>query len=105
MRDLIDERNKKEKIKSSIIKRWNVNYTEAELIGRQSEEQEDCGNTVTVTAGGTEELSSLQYNPTTGSYSGAYGKGKVDDVTKGQIDLILKEKEAMIRSLIEKGQQ
>ena len=32
MKDLIDERNQREKMKNSIVKFWNVNYVDAETL-------------------------------------------------------------------------
>ena len=43
------------------------------------------------------------YNATTGSYSGMYGQGDVDYVTKDQVQMILDEKNATIRNLINSG--
>ena len=40
MRDLIDERNAREKIKSSIIKRANVHYMTPEELARIKEEED-----------------------------------------------------------------
>lgn len=40
MRDLIDERNRREKLKNSIIKGYNVHYVTQEELARQKEEEE-----------------------------------------------------------------
>lgn len=42
MKDLIDEKNRQEKMKRSIIKYWNVSYGSPEAIG--GEEEEKSGN-------------------------------------------------------------
>ena len=39
------------------------------------------------------------YNETTGSFSGMYGQGDVDDVTKDQVAMILNEKDAAIQGM------
>ena len=41
------------------------------------------------------------FNAATGSYSGTYGQGEVSEVTRGQIDQILREKKDVIRELVE----
>lgn len=101
MKDIIDEKNEKERIRNSIIKYWNVNYvarpqemkTEVETEPTQPKRTEmDSEMSV-------EEL----YNVTTGAYSGKYGKVEIkDEVTKGQIDKILKEKTEALSNLIER---
>ena len=40
MRDLIDERNRREKLKNSIIKGYNVHYVTQEELARQKEEED-----------------------------------------------------------------
>lgn len=40
MKDLIDEKNKQEKMKRSVIKYWNVSYGTPEAIGGEEEENE-----------------------------------------------------------------
>lgn len=103
MKDIIDERNEKERISKSIIKFWNVNYiptpygdadTEKEANVPEQGEREEASEKPRE----QEEL----YNVTTGAYSGAYGAEEIqDEVTKGQINRILQEKEEALRSLIE----
>lgn len=107
MRDVIDERNEKERISKSIIKYWNVNYVVRpvekpdESAGSAAEsEKELCAELMEV----IDEETQLEeyYNAATGSYSGAYGKEIVkDEVAKGQIDKILHEKKDALRDLIE----
>ena len=43
MKDLIDEKNRQEKMKRSIIKYWNVSYGSPEAIGGEEEEKELWG--------------------------------------------------------------
>lgn len=106
MRDIIDERNEKERISKSIVKYWNVNYVvrpvekpdeSAESI---AESERDMGE-VSVDVAAEETQRDEFYNATTGSYSGAYGMEMVkDEVAKGQIDKILHEKKDALRDLI-----
>lgn len=117
MRDIIDERNEKERISKSIIKYWNVNYVpapqqdaEAERILRQLEEEaerEEAAKRAEIDAAIEEKRRKEElYNVTTGSYSGSYGsEGIQDEVTRGQIDKILQEKTEALRSIIENGGQ
>ncbi len=95
MKDLIDQRNDKEKIRSSIIKSWNVNYQNMNPHKVSSQpKEEDTGK---------KKKRDYLYNEKTGSYSGTYGQGEVDGVNRGQIDRILHEKTEELRQLIEHG--
>lgn len=113
MKDLIEERDRKEKIQRSIIKRWNVHYmTKEELESKQGSLDEAAAIFARLQAEEREDEARKQaeieaakrasegYNATTNSYSGAYGQGEVDTVTKGQIDQILAEKEVMLQNMI-----
>lgn len=113
MKDIIDERNEKERISKSIIKYWNVNY----VVNKEPEEDPDAILSHMLDAAAEEEARKQaeieaavraaqereeHYNVATGSYSGEYGRdGVKDEVTKGQIDKILKEKSEALRDLIE----
>ncbi len=111
MSDLIDERNKREKMKNSIVKFWNVNYVDAETLKMQQQAEEEAERAKALEdAEKAAEMNKAykhashrryDYNPTTGAYSGQYGQGEVDEVTKGQIDKILQEKDAILRGLID----
>lgn len=97
MKDLIDERNERERIQKSIIKYWNVNYVPQRNEKIQSE-KEECEQEVEYIV---EEEHGL-YNESTHALSGAYGHGEVEDeVTKGQIDKILREKRDAIQALFD----
>jgi hypothetical protein len=102
MKDLIDERNEREKISRSIVKFWNVNYVPAPP---EPEETDDAALADTDANGAAEEEernAESSYNATTGSYSGDYGKGELtDEVTKGQIEKILHEKTDAIQELFD----
>lgn len=127
-RDLIAEKNKRESIKSSVIKYWNVNYydpndqkrleEEARLreaqeifdrLEREKAEDEAKKQAEIDRAYIEAELNDLvremdkAYNATTGSYSGTYGQGDVDTVTQDQVQMILNEKNAAIQDIIDAG--
>jgi hypothetical protein len=100
MKDVIDERNERERISRSIVKFWNVNYMPAPV----KEEQEDDAETDADIDALSEEAERAEssYNATTGSYSGEYGQHEpTDEVTKGQIEKILHEKTDAIQELFE----
>ena len=119
MKDIIDERNEKERISKSIVKYWNVNYdptphqkdetTDAaeEILERLADEA--AADEVAKRAEVDKLLDEVRfretaYNEATGSYSGSYGISEVEDeVTRGQIDKILHEKSDAIREIVEKG--
>lgn len=132
-RDLIAEKNKREGIKSSIIKYWNVNYVDPNDTARLEEEEklraaqeiferlereaaEDAAkkqaeidqayieaelNDLVREMGGVHN--DATYNATTGSYSGTYGQGEVDSVTQDQVAMILNEKNAALKGIIDAG--
>lgn len=127
-RDLIAEKNKKESIKSSVIKYWNVNYfdpneakrleeearmQEAQMIlerlAKEAAEDEAKKQAEIDQAYIEAELNELvrtmdkNYNASTGSYSGTYGQGKVDEVTQDQVAMILNEKNAVLQGIIGAG--
>ncbi len=113
MKDLIAERDRREKIHNSIIKSWNVHYMtpeELEKLQKQNEAEEIYERLAAEAAADEAKLQAeiedakkkaMSYNKMTGSYSGEYGKQDVDSVTQGQIERILGEKEAAIRAMIE----
>ncbi len=126
MKDIIDERNEKEQLRKSIIKFWNVKYVPVSAV-RQTEEaakeqesgvpegqesagarQRDAEKEAAENAceSGAQQGAAGQgrdrvFNAATGSYSGTYGQGEVSEVTRGQIDQILREKKDVIRELVE----
>lgn len=120
MRDLIDERNAREKIKSSIIKRANVHYMTPEELARIKEEEDkkkaqEIYERLQAEAKEDEEKKAEErrqameqrqkeeqgYNETTNSPSGAYGTKAVVDVTREQINAILSEKQVTLEHVIE----
>lgn len=127
-RDLIAEKNKRESIKSSVIKYWNVNYYDPNDEARLAEEtrmreaqeiferlerekaEDEAKKQAEIDQAYIEaELNDLvremdkNYNATTGSYSGAYGQGEVDTVTQDQVQMILNEKNAALQGIINSG--
>lgn len=118
MKDIIDKRNEAEKIRKSIIKYWNVQFVPVSAPGESEEEKQKILEGLEQEAAAKEEQrrreiealknekaakDSKLYNAKTGSYSGTYGQGIVDDVTKGQIDQILRERSDVVRELVENG--
>lgn len=130
-KDLIAERDHKAKIMNSVIKFWQVNYLDRETIMQLEEEKlkaaEAAANNETlklaleVSARLEREaaedeaikqaeiaaaLASVEaeqnFNATTGSYSGSYGKNVcLDEEKLNQVDSILNEKNDYIKSLFE----
>ena len=130
-RDLIAEKNKRESIKSSIIKYWNVNYIDPKEQERLEEEkkmrdaqkvinrleyekaEDNAKKQAEIDQAYLEaelndlmrDVGSAYYNAATGSYSGTYGQGEVDNVTKDQVQMILNEKSAALQNMIKAGNQ
>lgn len=100
MRDDIEEKNMREKISRSIIKRQFIHYmTEEEIIQKKRAEEErlEWEKQKKLEEDMKRRKKELEsgYNPATNSYSGNYGKNKdVDELTKSQIDKILGERNA-----------
>ena len=118
MKDIIDERNERERISKSIVKSWNVNYAPAPPKQEEKKEEESADEIIERLRAEEESAKRAHidaiidevrtreksYNAATGSYSGGYGNGDVEDeVTRGQIDAILHEKSDAIREIVEKG--
>ena len=124
MKDLIEERNRRERMQNSIIKWWNVRMVPATkkkdaFAGLSEEEKKAAKNIIArldaeaaedeaVKAKEVEEAAKERdqkeaaYNAATGSYSGAYGTKPVeDDAAKDQIDKILKEKDEAFHKNLE----
>lgn len=103
MRDIIDERNEKERISRSIVKFWNVNYVPVQEKSENTQSVQELHESV-IEEKQPIELSDGLYNKTTKSYSGTYGVDSVEDeVTKGQIDRILQEKDDALRHLLDES--
>lgn len=128
-RDLIAEKNKRESMKSSVVKYWNVNYFDPNDKRRLEEEEraraaQEILDRLDREAAADEakkreeirqayieaELNALvnevdkTYNASTGSYSGKYGRGEVDTVTQDQVEMILNEKNEALKHIIDTGQ-
>ncbi len=110
--DLIDKRDMRAKIARSIIKRQNVNYISQEELDRQKaareaeEAKESHERLQAEDLSYEEDLESVDlqksYNAATKSYSGEYGKKMPEDeVTQGQIEKILAEKEQEFMKTLE----
>ena len=104
MEDAIDKRNLQEKIARTIIKRQNVHYMtlqEVQERERLEEEKRKAAEEEKIRSQRQIDLES-GYNRKTGAYSGQYGKGQVtDELTKGQIEKILGEKDEALRHLLD----
>lgn len=110
--DLIAKRDRKEKMDRSIVKGWNVHIQtkeEIEEAEREKRMEEDEKKALEIYGRLMDEadqdedikrqevesakLEAGEYNATTGSYSGGYGKKPVEsEDAKRQIDAILSEK-------------
>lgn len=101
MKDLIDERNERERIHNSIVKFWNVNYIPTP-VKKPASESETVASQPESSGTPEAEVHEGLYNESTGSYSGLYGADaeNVDEVTRGQIDQILSEKDEHLREII-----
>ena len=128
--DLIAKRDKMEKLRSTVIKRWNVNFEEEKDADTASEEavsEEDVFKAeeeaekarmaqeiidrLNAEAAEDEALkqaeidaakmqSAATFNATTGSHSGAYGMGEVSGEEQQVIDSIMAEKDDALQHLI-----
>lgn len=124
MRDLIDERNRREKIKRSIIKRVNVNYITREELERQRQAEEQRKAMEVVDQLKAEEaaqsavlememqkereqrelLERARYEASLPP-SSRYGTKESDEVTKEQVEAILAGKETNLHQVIEENKQ
>ena len=92
MKDLIDEKNKQEKMKISVIKYWNVSYGTPEAIGGEEEEneREHATDTYPQENYGYDEASELKQAEIEA----------IDEVSQTKIQQILHEKDDRLQSLI-----
>ena len=93
MKDIIDERNKREKMQKSIIKYWNVRYSpimlqQNELTDAEKETGEAAAESVKLLGAETAPAQATVMQEDT-------------EVTSGQIDKILHEKSEVIRNIVE----
>lgn len=80
------------RMKSNIIKWWQITYNPTvRMIFPSKYERDKYEEEMAMQASITEDLKSdPNYNASTGSMSGSYGKGEMDDAQKAQLDSILK---------------
>lgn len=92
MKDLIDEKNKQEKMKRSVIKYWNVSYGTPETIGGEEEEneREHATDTYPQENYGYDDASELKQAEIEA----------IDEVSQTKIQQILHEKDDRLQSLI-----
>lgn len=116
MRDLIDERNRREKLMSSVIKRANVHYITKEELERQKQLEEEQKAQQEKDEKAAEEAA-LQLerdrekrkqeqieqalHDASLPPSSTYGMKESDEVTKEQIDAILAEKQDAFSKMLE----
>jgi len=91
MKDLIDEKNRQEKMKRSIIKYWNVSYGSPEAIGG---EEEDAAGIYPQENHVYDEESELKQAEIEA----------IDEVSQTKIQQILHEKDDRLQNLIEHEQ-
>ena len=103
-------------MQNSILKWWNVHYMTPEEL--EEEQEKDHDPSVTGTGHQSDSKQNKQseaenavmdaeedFNSTTGSYSGGYGKDGADPEYEDQIASILMEKDDALRSLIEHAEE
>ena len=92
--DKIDEEDKLRDRQRNVIKFWNVIYNnpEDDVVDEQEEEPAAA---MTV----SDEPDESDYNAATGSYSGGYGKGGVDEENRDHVDSILAQHDLDISGL------
>ncbi len=130
MKDLIEERDKKEKMKHSIVKWWNVHYMTPDELGEDQSEEESAEPEEDPAINSAQEildrlnreaeenearkreeieeaklLAEGHFNESTGAYSGLYGTGQVKDEERERINAILAEKDEALKHLIERTGQ
>ena len=94
-KDLIAERDSWQKMKNSVVKWWQVNYIQDITVL-------EAGEKKTVRKTPKQENSSADFNATTGSYSGSYGKVvTLDQGGLDQVASILKEKSDVIQHMFD----
>lgn len=112
MRDLIDERNRREQLKRSVIKRANVHYVTIEELQQQKEaEEKERQRSEAATEAALEmkrrkemeqqELLEKAKQEAALPPSSFYGMKESDEVTKEQVEAILAEKQGALEKVIE----
>lgn len=113
MRDLIDERNRLEQLRRSIIKRANVHYVTVEELQQQEDaerkkrqEAEQTAQDVALRLKQKKEMEQRELleraqQEAALPLSSRYGKQETDEVTKEQVKAILSEKEEILEHVIE----
>ncbi len=124
MGDLIDERNRREKIRRSVIKRYNVHYITQEELERQQETEEEKRVRETMEhlqakGAAEEEAKRLEIQrareererlereifEASQPPSSKYGMKEADEVTKEQVQAILEEKKSALDKFIEENME
>lgn len=115
MKDLIDERNRRESIQRSIIKRMHVHYVTKEEMAKQQEDEEQKAKEREYLAEKEVEEWELRQKQkkeqeeakaaASAPPSSMYGMGETDEVTKEQVAAILAEKRKQLDQVIEENKQ
>ena len=104
-KDLIAERDEKNRLHSSVIKWWNdINYIN--MVNEQIEAYNTACLAQVHQQGAKADAADSDYNATTGSFSGAYGKNEelLNEREKDQVKSILSEKEESIAAIVNNNQ-
>lgn len=100
-KDLIAERDEKNRLHSSVIKWWNdINYIN--MVNKQIEAYNTAYLAQTQQQNAKAGQADSDYNAATGSFSGAYGKNEelLNAKEKDQVKSILAEKEDSIAAIV-----
>ena len=121
-RDLIAERDEKNRLDSSVVKWWRVNYIDQATMKQQEEEDESMRLALEISArleaeaaadeaikqgeidrvlAETEAAEAEAFNATTGTFSGRYGKiVTLDEEGMNQVKSILNQKQSEIQKIV-----
>lgn len=121
-RDLIAERDEKNRLDSSVVKWWRVNYIDQATMKQLEEEDETMRLALEISARleaeaaadeaikqaeidriltETEAAEAEAFNATTGTFSGRYGKNvTLDEEGMNQVESILNQKQSDIQKIV-----
>ena len=121
-RDLIAERDEKNRLDSSVVKWWRVNYIDQAKMKQLEEEGETLRLALEISArleaeaaadeaikqaeidrilAETEAADAEAFNATTGTFSGRYGKNvTLDEEGMNQVESILNQKQSDIQKIV-----
>ena len=119
-RDLIAERDEKNRLDSSVVKWWRVNYIDQATMKQLEEEDETMRLALEISARLEAEAAADEaikqaeidrilaeteaaeaFNATTGTFSGRYGKNvTLDEEGMNQVESILNQKQSEIQRIV-----